>query len=176
MRGASLAALGLLPFLYGCAAQQGAGGSAGLKGLASYSQNGVRYTPIKNWEGFSENGVASWYGPPYHGKKTASGEIFDTYAGYTAAHKTLPFNICVNVHSQDTGRDVVVKINDRGPFVDGRVIDLSKVAMDQLGIGQKGVTKVHLETVGLASSNGTCSGAPAPSFLAQVRGFFASLF
>jgi rare lipoprotein A len=161
--------------LEGCATQQ-SGGQAPLKGLASYTQNGVRYTPIKSWEGFSEDGVASWYGPPYHGRKTASGEIFDTYAGYTAAHKTLPFNVCVQVQNLDNGKDVTVKINDRGPFVAGRILDLSKIAADNAGVTAKGIARVHLEAVGLADANGTCAGAPGVSVFAKIRGFFSRLF
>ncbi|MFN7956378.1 MAG: septal ring lytic transglycosylase RlpA family protein [bacterium] len=169
----SAALLGLA--LEGCATQQGVG-QAPLKGLASYTQDGVRYTPIKNWEGFAEDGIASWYGPPYHGKKTASGEIFDTYAGYTAAHKTLPFNVCVNVQNLDSGRSVTVKINDRGPFVKDRIIDLSKIAADDAGVTKKGVAKVHLETLGLANADGSCAGAPGVSVWAKIRGLFARLF
>lgn len=166
-------ALGVMVALEGCATQQGA---AGLKGLAPYTQNGVRYTPIKSWEGFSEDGVASWYGPPYHGKKTASGETFDTYAGYTAAHKTLPFNVCVTVHNVESGQDVVVKINDRGPFVSGRILDLSKVAADQLGVTKRGIARVHLEAVSLADSDGSCNGAPGVPLWAKIQGFFTRLF
>ncbi|MBK7977251.1 MAG: septal ring lytic transglycosylase RlpA family protein [Deltaproteobacteria bacterium] len=161
--------------LEGCATQQ-SGGQAPLKGLAPYTQNGVRYTPVKSWEGFSEDGVASWYGPPYHGRKTASGETFDTYAKFTAAHKTLPFNICVHVSNKENGQDVVVKINDRGPFVAGRILDLSKVAADKLGVTKGGIARVHMETVALANSDGSCDGAPGVSVWAKIQGFFTRLF
>ena len=73
-------------------------------------------------------GLASYYAEPYHGRKTASGEVFDTYQGLTAAHRTLPFNTMVRVTNKTNGREVDVRINDRGPFIDGRVIDLSLVA------------------------------------------------
>lgn len=85
--------------------------------------------------------MASWYGPGFHGRKTASGERFNTGA-LTAAHKTLPFGTRVRVENVHTGRSVVVRINDRGPFVRGRVIDLSKAAAR--AIGMDGVARVRL--------------------------------
>jgi rare lipoprotein A len=88
-----------------------------------------------------QSGGASWYGPGFHGKKTASGERFNTRA-LTAAHKHLPFGTKVRVTNERTGRSVVVRINDRGPFVGGRVIDLSKAAAQAVGIS--GIGKVKL--------------------------------
>ncbi len=87
------------------------------------------------------SGGASWYGPGFHGKRTANGERFNTHA-LTAAHKTLPFGSRVRVTNERTGRSVVVRINDRGPFAGGRVIDLSKAAAQAVGIS--GVGKVKL--------------------------------
>ena len=78
-------------------------------------------------------GVASWYGPGFHGKKTANGERFNPY-DLTAAHKTLPFGTKVRVTNEQTGKSVVVRINDRGPYAHGRVIDLSKAAAEAVGI------------------------------------------
>jgi len=89
-------------------------------------------------------GVASWYGREYHGRRTASGEIFDMNA-YTAAHRTLPFGTLVRVTSLRTGRQTVVRINDRGPFKRGRDIDLSYGAARALGIVELGVEKVRIE-------------------------------
>ena len=80
-----------------------------------------------------QRGLASWYGPGFHGRKTASGERYDMHE-LTAAHKTLPFGTRVLVHNPRTGRQVVVRINDRGPFAAGRVIDLSRAAAAELGI------------------------------------------
>src|SRR5215203_2536582 len=80
-----------------------------------------------------QTGAASWYGPGFHGKKTANGERFNTHA-LTAAHKTLPFGTKVRVTNESTGKSVVVRINDRGPYAQGRVIDLSKAAADAVGI------------------------------------------
>jgi rare lipoprotein A len=88
-----------------------------------------------------QSGRASWYGPGFHGKKTASGECFNTRA-LTAAHRSLPFGTKVLVTNERTGRSVVVRINDRGPFAHGRVIDLSKAAAQAVGIS--GVGKVKL--------------------------------
>ena len=88
-----------------------------------------------------QKGAASWYGPGFHGRKTASGERFNTHA-MTAAHKTLPFGTRVRVTNEKTGRAVVVRINDRGPYAHGRIIDLSQASARAIGIG--GVGKVSL--------------------------------
>lgn len=92
---------------------------------------------------YDEVGIASWYGPGFHGKATASGEPYDMYA-FTAAHKTLPFGTVVRVVDLATGRSVVVRINDRGPFVAGRIIDLSYAAAEALGILARGTARVGL--------------------------------
>ena len=83
-------------------------------------------------------GIASWYGKEWHGKPTANGEIYDMYS-MTAAHRKLPFGTMVQVTDLDTGREVVVRINNRGPFIPGRVIDLSYAAAKKLGTLEKGV-------------------------------------
>ena len=88
-----------------------------------------------------QKGVASWYGPGFHGKKTANGERFNTH-DLTAAHKTLPFGTQLRVTNERTGKSVVVRINDRGPYAHGRVIDLSKAAAQAVGI--EGVGQVTL--------------------------------
>jgi rare lipoprotein A len=88
--------------------------------------------------------MASYYAEPYHGRKTASGEIFDTYQELTAAHRTLPFNTMVRVTNKTNGREVDVRINDRGPFVDGRVIDLSLRAAREIDLVRSGVAPVKL--------------------------------
>jgi len=91
-----------------------------------------------------QSGAASWYGPGFHGKKTANGERFNTH-DLTAAHKTLPFGTKVRVTNEQTGKSVVVRINDRGPYAHGRVIDLSKAAAEAVGIA--GVGKVTLASL-----------------------------
>ncbi len=88
-------------------------------------------------------GLASWYGEPFHGRRTANGEVFDMNA-LTAAHKTLPFGTRVRVENPATGQAVVVRINDRGPFRPGRVIDLSRAAAERIGLVQAGVAPVVL--------------------------------
>ena len=95
---------------------------------------------------YHEVGIASWYGPGFHGNLTANGETYDMH-GVSAAHKTLPFGTVVRVIEFDTRRSIVVRINDRGPFVEGRIIDLSKGAAEELGIVDKGITKVGLRIV-----------------------------
>jgi len=95
---------------------------------------------------YYEVGIASWYGPGFHGNLTANGETYDMY-GVSAAHKTLPFGTIVRVIELDTSRSMVVRINDRGPFVEGRIIDLSKGAAEKLGIVGKGITRVGLRII-----------------------------
>jgi rare lipoprotein A len=91
-------------------------------------------------------GIASWYGGKFHGRLTSSGEVFDTNE-MTAAHRTLPFGTIVKVTNQDNGRSAVVKINDRGPFVEGRIIDLSRAAAEELDMVGQGVAHVSLDIV-----------------------------
>jgi len=90
-------------------------------------------------------GIASYYAEPYHGRRTANGEVFDTYNDMTAAHKTLPFNTVVRVKNLNNGEEVDVRINDRGPFIKGRVIDLSLVAAKQIDLVRPGVAPVKLK-------------------------------
>lgn len=91
-------------------------------------------------------GTASWYGKPYHGRRTASGQVYNMYQ-MTAAHPSLPFGTRVVVTNLDNGRSVVVTINDRGPFVHGRIIDVSRKAAGQLGFLNKGVTRVGVRII-----------------------------
>lgn len=91
-------------------------------------------------------GFASWYGGKFHGERTASGEVFDTNL-LTAAHRTLPFGTLVKVTNLATDKSVIVRINDRGPFVQDRIIDLSKAAADAIGLTPLGVTRVRMEVV-----------------------------
>lgn len=91
-------------------------------------------------------GVASWYGPGFHGKKTASGEKYNQN-GISAAHRTLPFGTKVRITDKKSGRSIIVRINDRGPFIKGRIIDLSKGAAQKLGFGKRGHVKVCLEII-----------------------------
>jgi len=110
-------------------------------------------------------GLATYYAEPYHGRKTASGEIFDTYKDMTAAHRTLPFNTLVRVTNKANGREVDVRINDRGPFVDGRVIDLSVRAAREIDLVRPGVAPVRLTVLKLAEV------AKPAGFAVQVAAF-----
>ena len=112
----------------------------------SYVALGESYTPQKTLQPHREEGLASWYGRRFHGKKTASGEIYDMYA-MTAAHPTLPIPSYARVTALDNGRSVVVRINDRGPFHSKRVIDLSYTAAHKLGYIQRGSTRVRVERI-----------------------------
>ena len=115
---------------------------------------GRRYVPLADWRGFVEEGVASWYGAEHHGRFTASGERFDADA-LTAAHPILPMQTCVRVETAGTGRIVVVRVNDRGPFIAGRIIDVSRAAARLLGLLGPGTAPVRLTAVGLAG-DGRC--------------------
>ena len=109
-----------------------------------YEVLGSRYVPQTGRRAFSQEGVASWYGKRFHGKKTASGESYDMYA-MTAAHPTLPIPSYVRVTSLANGQSVVVRINDRGPFHSQRIIDLSYTAATKLGYISQGSTRVRVE-------------------------------
>lgn len=111
-----------------------------------YKVRGEEYGVFKSSENFQEIGTASWYGPGFHGKLTANGERFDMNA-MTAAHKTLPLGSWVEVSNLNNGLKVTVRINDRGPFRSGRIIDLSKKAAQQLGIFRRGHGRVHIKIV-----------------------------
>jgi len=95
-----------------------------------------------------EKGKACWYGPGYEGRRTASGEVFNRGA-FTAAHRKLPFNTIVRVTNLNNGREVKVRINDRGPFKGGRIIDLSEAAARELGMIQEGIVPVRIEVLRL---------------------------
>ncbi|AEH44852.1 rare lipoprotein A [Thermodesulfatator indicus DSM 15286] len=112
-----------------------------------YRIGGKVYYPLPSAQGYVEVGIASWYGPNFHGKTTASGERYNMYA-YTAAHKVLPMGTRVLVTNLENGRQVIVRINDRGPFVKGRIIDLSYAAAKALGIHRKGTALVRIQALG----------------------------
>ena len=117
--------------------------------LNSYRKSGTYYKNLNTQQnsglpkGKPYTGIASSYRPGFHGKRTSNGEVFNTY-GMTAAHKFLPFNTNIQVTNLENGKSCVVRINDRGPFVDDRIIDLSQAAAQQLGMIKNGTAKVHL--------------------------------
>ncbi len=116
-----------------------------------YKVKGVKYTPIASASGFVQTGKTSWYGKKFHGRKTSNGERYDMYA-MTAAHKTLPMNTWVSVHNLENNKKIVVRINDRGPFVYGRIIDLSKTGAKKIGIFGPGTARVRITALGQAVS------------------------
>ncbi|MFT0532702.1 septal ring lytic transglycosylase RlpA family protein [Castellaniella hirudinis] len=129
-----------------------------------YDVFGVRYFPIAENQAYRQEGIASWYGRKFHGAKTANGETYDMYA-MTAAHPTLPLPSYARVTSQANGRSITVRINDRGPFHPGRIIDLSYVAAAKLGLIGPGSGRVIVQAITnadiLAGRDPGASGAPA---------------
>ncbi|WP_226896435.1 septal ring lytic transglycosylase RlpA family protein [Poseidonibacter ostreae] len=115
--------------------------------LRPYTVFGERYYPFIANVNDEFTGIASWYGPNFHAKKTSNGETYDMYA-LTAAHKTLPMNTVVRVDNLENGKNVVVRINDRGPFVDGRIIDLSNTAAHAIDMVRKGTARVKITVLG----------------------------
>lgn len=111
-----------------------------------YVINGKKYYPLAESDGFVQDGVASWYGRDFHGRKTANGETYDMYA-MTAAHKILPMNTRVRVVNLENGRSAVLRVNDRGPFVGNRILDCSYKAAQELGFADKGLARIRLEAV-----------------------------
>lgn len=123
----------------------GGGGSGRYKVGNPYTVNGIRYTPAVDYD-YDRTGVASWYGPGFHGASTANGERYNQ-DDMTAAHTTLPLPSLVEVTNLETGRKAIVRVNDRGPFVDDRIIDLSRAAAEELGVTRKGTAKVRVRVL-----------------------------
>jgi len=120
--------------------------------LRPYSVFGVQYCPHVVEKGQTMDGIASWYGPDFHGKKTSSGEIYNKFA-LTAAHKTWPMHTVVRVDNLENGKSVIVRINDRGPFLKDRVIDLSYSAAHRIDMHKKGLARVRLTVLQTDSKN-----------------------
>jgi rare lipoprotein A len=148
----------------------------------SYEVFGQRYVVLSSAGGFAERGVASWYGPDFHGKNTSSGEPYDMYA-MTAAHKTLPIPCYVRVTNLSNQRSVIVRVNDRGPFVANRVIDLSYTAAARLDMLRNGTAFVEL--VALTPDENSAAWplaaqaaelpAPTPTSAPANSGFYAQV-
>jgi rare lipoprotein A len=128
-----------------------------------YEEQGVWYYPHEQAD-YDETGIASWYGPNFHGKSTANGERFDA-DGLTAAHRTLPMPVNVRVTNLENGRSLVLRVNDRGPFARGRIIDVSARAAELLGFRDEGTARVRVTYLARADLPGT-SPSPAPPALA----------
>ncbi len=117
--------------------------------MRTYTVRGRTYHPTYVKVGDTMIGISSWYGPNFHGKMTSNGEQYDMHA-HTAAHKTWPMDTMVRVQNLQNGKSTVVRINDRGPFVAGRVIDCSYAAGKELGLDKTGIAKVKLTVLGFA--------------------------
>ncbi len=115
-------------------------------------------------------GLASWYGHPYHGRRTASGELYDMNQ-LTAAHRTLAFGTWVRVRNLDNGKTVDVRINDRGPFVRDRIIDLSRAAAEAIGMIGTGTARVRLQVIASPASSSPKDLSPGNRFVVQVGAF-----
>jgi len=139
------------------------------KESGNYPESGVGETPARpsGGERFFEEGMASWYGREFDGKKTASGELFDSRR-LTAAHRTLPLGSTVRVRNLDNGKEVVVTINDRGPYVQNRILDLSEYGAELLDYKRQGLARIGLNV--LREGNGAAMGPPAgePAHAAQA--------
>ena len=149
-----LVILGILtPLLSGCGAQTEQNVKADSYPVSedSYVINGQRYHTLASSQGYMEKGLASWYGKKYHGRKTASGEEYNMYE-MTAAHKTLPFQTWVRVTNLNNQKSVNLKINDRGPFSRGRIIDVSYAGAQELGMVGSGTAPVIVEALGKTES------------------------
>jgi rare lipoprotein A len=139
-------------------------GSGTYKVGKAYEEAGVWYYPHEQPD-YDKTGVASWYGPDFHGKLTANGEVFDA-GGLTAAHPTLPMPVNVRVTNLENGRSLVLRVNDRGPFAKGRIIDVSARAAQLLGFYEKGTARVRVTY--LAHADSQIDGGAAATAIAAV--------
>jgi len=153
--------LGLSILLLGCATSQPPPASPPGH-PRPYKALGQWYQPLPDSKGFRQRGIASWYGADFHGKKTSNGEIYDMYT-MTAAHKTLPLGTYVRVYNLENGRQLDVRINDRGPFVRGRIIDLSYTAAKKIDIVDSGTAAVEIVALGTPAAGQSGS---TPSYTA----------
>jgi rare lipoprotein A len=134
-----------------------------------YQVDGVWYTPREDY-GYDETGVSSWYGPGFHAKYTANGEVYDQNE-VTAAHKTLPLPSLVRVTNLDNGRQLIIRVNDRGPFVAGRIIDLSRRSAQLLGVEKVGTAKVRVQVLAKESQvlkEAALAGKPTGTLVAEA--------
>lgn len=112
----------------------------------TYVIDGKAYRPLTTADNYSETGIASWYGDKFHGRKTSNGEVYDMF-GRTCAHKTLPLGTKIRVVNLENGLEVNARVNDRGPFVDGRIVDLSYTLARELEMAEKGLARVRIDTL-----------------------------
>jgi rare lipoprotein A len=135
-----------------------------------YEVFGRRYVVLETAEGYREQGVASWYGPDFHGKRTATGEIYDMHA-MSGAHPTLPLPAWVRVTNLQNGRSVVIRLNDRGPFSKNRIIDLSRAAAQELDMIRTGTALVEVQSLAAGAPGAAPARAAAQHFYAQAGAF-----
>lgn len=145
---ALVVSLGATAILASCTTQKVEPKQGTYKVGSAYQVNGQWYYPREN-SSYDETGIASWYGDDFHGKSTANGEAFDMET-MTAAHRTLPMPTLVRVTNLENGRSVQLRVNDRGPFKPGRIIDVSSKAADLLGFRNNGIAKVRVQYLGRA--------------------------
>ncbi len=161
----------LLAFVSSCSDTQDYGKGSGTPGQYKVGQpyeiDGVQYFPREDYR-YSETGIASWYGPGFEGKRTANGETFDP-GELTAAHRTLPMPSLVRVTNLDNGKSVVVRVNDRGPFANNRVIDLSQRAAELLNFANLGTAKVRVDIMAI-ESKAIADAAKKRGYIAPLRG------
>ncbi len=149
--------------------------------LASYDRGAGTPSPyvpksaagkmLSTVDAYSETGLASWYGPSFHGKRTSSGERFDMHA-MTAAHKELPMNTVLKVKNLENGREAIVRVNDRGPFVGKRIIDLSQSAAKALKLARKGTAKVEITVMDIPGSSHGTDFSGGSDFLKAAEQFY----
>jgi rare lipoprotein A len=135
-----------------------------------YEVNGRRYVVLPSAVGYVEQGIASWYGPDFHGGRTSTGETYDMDA-MTGAHPTLPLPTWVRVTNLENGRSVVVRLNDRGPFAKGRIIDLSRAAAEQLHMVRAGTARVEVVSLAGAAQQTTAPQPGTAAYYAQAGAF-----
>lgn len=140
----------------------------------SYEVLGRHYHTLKSSNGFRQRGIASWYGKKFHGRKTSSGEIYDMYQ-MTAAHKILPLPTYVKVSNLENGRSAILKVNDRGPFHENRIIDLSYAAALKLGITTKGTAFVEVTALNNGSTFRVLADEPAQRSSEAVFGLYLQI-
>ncbi|MDN3614317.1 septal ring lytic transglycosylase RlpA family protein [Vibrio gallaecicus] len=138
-----------------------------LGGNTNYTLRGSNYTIVKDTKGFTEEGRASWYGEKFHGHLTSNGEIYDMYS-MSAAHKTLPIPSYVKVTNTDNGKTTIVRVNDRGPFHEGRIIDLSYAAAYKLDVLKTGTANVKIEVITVEMPTDAKKKAALPQYIIQI--------
>ena len=147
-----LGAVLLLVFVLVACASRDRTSSAPDRRPKPYRVDGIWYQPMADAKDFRQKGIASWYGKQFHGRKTSNGETYNMY-GLSAAHKTLPLGTWVKVRNLENNKSLELRINDRGPFVRGRVIDLSYGAAKKLGVVGPGTAKVEVTALGVRKPN-----------------------